>query len=96
MRLFLNASGLIMFILMTAILYRVARGPTVIDRIVSANMIGTKTTVLLVIIGSLFSRVEMYVDFALTYALLNFIGSIAAAKFFQHRRLSPEHDEEVL
>ena len=54
-------------------------GPTAIDRIVAVNVIGTKTTVLLVIIGMIFERVGMFVDFALTYALLNFIGSLAAA-----------------
>lgn len=86
--------GLIMFALMAMILYRVARGPTVIDRIVAANMLGTKTTVLLVVIGTIFGRVDMFVDFALTYALLNFIGSLAAARFFYHRRAQPADQEE--
>lgn len=72
---------------MIPIMYRIIAGPTAIDRIVAVNVIGTKTTVLLVIIGMLFERVDMFVDFALTYALLNFIGSLAAARFLD--RVNP-------
>lgn len=81
-------SGIAIFILMLPILYRVVSGPTAIDRIVAVNVIGTKTTVLLILIGSIFGRVDMFVDFALTYALLNFIGSLAAARYLD--RVNPE------
>jgi len=74
-------TGIILLLLMIPATYRLATGPTAIDRIVSVNVIGTKTTVLLVIIGSLFGKVAMFVDFALAYALLNFIGSLAAARY---------------
>ncbi len=96
MNMFLIVIGLLLFVLMTAILYRVAKGPTVIDRIVAANMMGTKTTVLLVIIGTIFGRVDMFVDFALTYALLNFIGSIAASRFFQWKRLKSHGEKDII
>ena len=79
--------GVAILALMLPILYRIIAGPTAIDRIVAVNVIGTKTTVLLIIIGMMFERVEMFVDFALTYALLNFIGSLAAARFFD--RVNP-------
>ncbi|MGY8688494.1 MAG: monovalent cation/H+ antiporter complex subunit F [Verrucomicrobiales bacterium] len=72
---------------MLPILYRLIAGPTAIDRIVAANVIGTKTAVLLVIIGVLFGKVGMFVDFALAYALLNFIGSLAAARYFHQVRI---------
>jgi len=77
--------GVAMFILVLvgALLYRVWFGPTAIDRIVAANAIGTKTTVLLVLVGLLFDDVGMFVDFALAYGLLNFMGSLAAARYFQ-------------
>ncbi|MDF1823527.1 MAG: monovalent cation/H+ antiporter complex subunit F [Verrucomicrobiales bacterium] len=65
-------------------MWRIMVGPTALDRIVAVNVIGTKTAVLLVIIGVIFERVEMFVDFALAYALLNFTGSLAAARFL-HR-----------
>lgn len=81
---FLVYSGLALFVMMLPVLYRVIVGPTVIDRMVAVNMIGTKTTVLLVFIGAIFTKLEMFVDFALAYALLNFIGSLAAARYM-HR-----------
>ena len=87
METFFVMSGIAILLLMVPILYRIVVGPTAIDRIVAVNVIGTKTTVLLIIIGMLFQRVEMFVDFALTYALLNFIGSLAAARFFD--RVNP-------
>lgn len=77
--------GLILLLLMFPILYRTVVGPTVIDRMIGVNIIGTKTTVLLIIIGTIFHRVDMFVDLALTYALLNFIGSVAAAKFLYRK-----------
>ena len=85
---FFILTGVAIFALMLPILYRIIVGPTAIDRIVAVNMIGTKTMVLLIIIGMLFKRVDMFVDFALTYALLNFIGSLAAARFFD--RVNPD------
>lgn len=80
-------AGIAILALMLPILYRMIFGPTAIDRIVAVNVIGTKTTVLLVIIGMIFGRVGMFVDFALTYALLNFIGSLAAARYYD--RVNP-------
>ena len=91
-RFFLFA-GVAIFALMLPILYRILAGPTAIDRIVAVNVIGTKTTVLLVLIGLIFRRVEMFVDFALTYALLNFIGSLAAARFLD--RVNPKKHVEA-
>ena len=85
MQLFFNIAGMAIFALMLPALARVVVGPTAIDRIVAVNVIGTKTAVLLVIIGVIFERVDMFVDFALAYALLNFIGSLAAARYFPHR-----------
>ena len=71
---FYKLTGIILFAIMVLVFYRVAFGPTVTDRMVAVNMIGTKTMVLLIIIGAIFMRMEMFIDFALTYALLNFIG----------------------
>jgi len=67
-------------------LYRVIFGPTVIDRIMGVNVIGTKTTALLVIIGIIYGREDMFVDIALAYAMLNFIATIAASRYFQHHK----------
>ena len=83
---FFQAVGVVMMLLMVPVFYRMMVGPTAIDRIVAANIIGTKTAVLLVVIGMLFRDVGMFVDFALAYALLNFIGSLAAARYFARTR----------
>ncbi len=67
-------------------LYRAVFGPTVMDRIVAVGVIGTKTTIILVLLGIYYKRIEMFVDISLAYALLNFITTLAAAKFFRVRR----------
>ena len=64
-------------------LYRAVRGPTILDRLIGVNAIGSKTTTLLIFIGLLYQRVEMFVDIALAYALLNFIAVLAASRYFQ-------------
>lgn len=75
--------GLLLFLLMVPALYRVIAGPTAIDRIVAVNIIGTKTAVLIVVIGAVVGKAHMYVDFALAYALLNFVGSLAASRYLR-------------
>jgi multicomponent Na+:H+ antiporter subunit F len=92
---FLIAAGLAILAMMLPVLYRVVIGPTVIDRMVAVNVIGTKTTVLLVFIGAIFGRVEMFVDFALAYALLNFIGSVAAARYLHRMKDHADLPEDV-
>ena len=74
--------GASLLLLMIPILYRVIVGPTGFDRILGVNVIGTKTAVILVIIGTLFDRVDMFVDFAIAYALLNFVGAIVVSRYF--------------
>ena len=79
-----------LIVLMLLMVYRIIKGPTVIDRIVAVNVIGTKSIVLLILIGILFDRVGMFIDVALGYGLLNFIASLAAAKYFKrHSNLHP-------
>ena len=66
-------------------LYRVVRGPTVFDRLLGLNGISTKAIILLVIIGSTYERLGLFVDIAVGYALLNLVGALAATKFLEHR-----------
>lgn len=86
METFFIYAGITLLLMMAPVFYRIMVGPTAIDRIVAVNVIGTKTAVLLIIIGTLFENVAMFVDFALAYALLNFIGSLAAARYFNKTR----------
>ena len=79
-------SGIFLGLLMLLSLYRAVAGPTVLDRLVGVNAIGSKTTALLVIIGLLYQRVDMFVDIALAYAMLNFIAVLAASRYFQKQK----------
>jgi multicomponent Na+:H+ antiporter subunit F len=73
--------GAALFVLMIPVFYRIWVGPTGFDRILGVNVIGTKTAVLLVIIGTIYDRVDMFVDFAIAYALLNFVGAIVVSRY---------------
>ena len=92
MNTFITAAGVALIGLMLIVLIRAIKGPTVIDRLVAINVIGTKSIVLLLFAGILFGQLEMFVDIALGYGLLNYIVSIAASRYYQHRRcLEPTH-----
>lgn len=79
-------AGLIILLATALVLYRVIVGPTVFDRILGANMIGTKTTVILALIGFMYDRPH-FLDLSLTYALVNFIASLAFLKYIDKGRL---------
>ena len=79
-------SSLYLALLMLLCLYRGVFGPTVVDRMIGVNAIGSKTTVLLILIGLLYHRVDMFVDIALAYAMLNFVAVLAASRYFQKRK----------
>ena len=92
MNTFITAAGVALIGLMLLVLIRAIKGPTVIDRLVAINVIGTKSIVLLLFAGILFGQLDMFVDIALGYGLLNYIVSIAASRYYQHRNsLEPEH-----
>ena len=76
---------LILTLLILVYMYRVLQGPTVYDRILGLNGISTKAIILLTILGSLNERLEMFVDIALGYAVLNIIGGLAIGKYLEHR-----------
>lgn len=80
------ASAVILVVLMILSLYRGIVGPSVLDRLLGVNAIGSKTSILLILIGFLYHRVDMFVDIALAYAMLNFIAVLAASRYFQKRK----------
>lgn len=89
-------AAVLMLLLMLLSLYRVIGGPTVLDRILGGNIVGTKTTVLLLLVGILYGDLGMFVDISIAYALLNFIATLGATKFFLRRRDSGENLEALL
>ncbi|MCU0286051.1 MAG: monovalent cation/H+ antiporter complex subunit F [Acidobacteria bacterium] len=76
-------------VLLTVIIFipiiRVLRGPTLFDRILGAGAISTKTMVLILMVGMVFNRLDMFIDITMAYAILNFIGNIAIAKYLESR-----------
>jgi multicomponent Na+:H+ antiporter subunit F len=79
-------SGVFLCAVMVLSLYRAVFGPTVLDRLIGVNAIGSKTTTLLILIGLIYQRVDMFVDIALAYATLNFIAVLAASRYFQKKK----------
>lgn len=73
-------------LLMLFSMYRVLFGPTVLDRLIGVNAIGSKTVILLLLIGFLYERIDMFVDIALAYGFLNFVTVIAASRYFHKRK----------
>lgn len=74
-------------------LCRALLGPTVYDRVLAVNMFGTKTVLLLSIIAFLYGRPD-FLDLALAYALINFIGVLAVLKFVQDYNLRHQSQAE--
>jgi multicomponent Na+:H+ antiporter subunit F len=77
--------ALFVALLSTASLYRVVVGPTVFDRVIGAGLIGTNALLLLVLVGFIYGRIDMFVDVAIAYALLNFVGVVALGRYFEGR-----------
>ncbi len=78
---------------MALALVRALKGPTVFDRILAVNMFGTKTVLLIAVFGFLTGRPE-FLDIALIYALINFVGVIAILKFVAFADLGVPHVDE--
>ena len=76
-------SILISFIL---VLVRLFLGPTLYDRVLALNAFGTLAVLMISVVGFLFGRPD-FLDIALLYALLNFIGTIAILKFFRYKEI---------
>jgi multicomponent Na+:H+ antiporter subunit F len=81
---------------MALALARALLGPSVYDRVLAVNMLGTKTVLLVSVIAFLYGRPD-FLDLALAYALINFIGVLAVLEFFKsraRRRISDDKDPE--
>ncbi|MDE0103603.1 MAG: monovalent cation/H+ antiporter complex subunit F [Bryobacterales bacterium] len=75
----------VLAVLIVLYLYRVVRGPTIFDRMLGLNGISTKAIILVVVIGTVYDRVEVFVDISTGYALLNLVGALAIAKYLEQR-----------
>lgn len=82
------ATAAAMIVAMFIVLARAIAGPTLYDRVLAVNSFGTKTVLLLAVIFFMSGHPE-FLDVALLYALLNFVGTIAILKFFRYEALAP-------
>ena len=78
----LAAAGIAILVAMVLALARALLGPTVYDRILAVNTFGTKTVLLIALLAALVGRAD-YLDIALLYALINFIGVIAVLRYHE-------------
>ena len=84
-----TAAALAILVTMGLALIRALLGPSVYDRVLAVNMLGTKTALLLAVVAFLYGRPD-FLDLALAYALINFVGVLAVLEFFQNRAQSDE------
>ncbi|MGE0846423.1 MAG: monovalent cation/H+ antiporter complex subunit F [Flavobacteriaceae bacterium] len=87
------AASFAVLVAMALAILRALSGPTVFDRLVAANSIGTGAILLLALFGFLTGRPE-FLDIGITYALLNVIGTLAVLKFFRFGDLGHRGGEE--
>ena len=88
------AAALALLVALTLALVRAIAGPTVFDRALAANSIGTLAMMMLAVFGFLTGRPE-FLDLAILYGLLNVVGTIAVLKFFRYGDLGDPGEPEA-
>ena len=81
-----SVAAIAIFIAMLFVLVRLYRGPTLYDRVLAVNSFGTHTVLFIGVLGFLTGRPD-FLDIALLYALINFVGTVAILKFFRYRAI---------
>lgn len=87
------AAALALLVTIAIAVVRAVLGPTVFDRVQAVNTVGTGAVLLLAVMGFLADRPE-FLDLAITYGLLNLVGTIAVLKFFRYGDLGDPGDRE--
>ncbi|MFO8174977.1 MAG: monovalent cation/H+ antiporter complex subunit F [Gemmatimonadota bacterium] len=86
-------ASLAILVTMGLAMIRALLGPTVYDRVLAVNMFGTKTVLIIAVLGFLSGRPD-FLDLALLYGLINFVGTLTVLKFFEYgdlgRRMDPK------
>ena len=86
------AASVALLVTLALALTRAILGPTVFDRLLAGNTLGTVSVLLISTFGFLTGRPE-FLDIAIVYGLLNIVGTIAVLKFFRHGDLGDPGDE---
>ncbi len=93
MEAFILGAAIVILVSVLLAVWRVVTGPAIFDRIIGANVVGTKTIAVILLAGHVFERVEFFVDIAIVYALTNFIGTLALSRYLQRKGMP--HREEA-
>lgn len=88
------AAALALLVTLALAIARAIAGPTVFDRVLAANVTGSVAMLLLPVIGFLTQRPE-FLDLAITYGLLNMVGTIAVLKFFRQGNLGDPGEDKA-
>ena len=86
-----SAAILAVLVALALTVIRALAGPTAFDRLLATNTLGNLAIMLVALFGFLTDRPIMFLDIALTYALLNMIGTLAVLKFFRYGALGYDH-----
>jgi multicomponent Na+:H+ antiporter subunit F len=87
------AAAIAVLVALALAVVRAIRGPTVFDRVLAGNSVGTLAIILLAVVGFLTGRPE-WLDIGITYGLLNLISTLAVLKFFRHGDLAYDAQED--
>jgi multicomponent Na+:H+ antiporter subunit F len=87
-----TVTSMAILVTMTLALIRAMLGPTVFDRVLALNMFGTKTVLLICVVGFMTERTD-FLDLALLYSLMNFIGMVALLRFTRYGSFGGEGAE---
>ncbi len=78
--------SVVLALLFFVCLYRAYKGPTSADRVVAINMVATKVTALIILI-SIITDQEAFIDVALIYAMTGFIATVCVSKYIERGKL---------
>ncbi len=76
----------VLILIVGLMLQRVIKGPTILDRMNGVGVIGADVILLIVLFGYVDGRPDMYVDIALSYAILGFVGFVVVAKYLGRKK----------
>lgn len=88
------AAAVAVLVAMALALVRAFAGPTLYDRILAVNVFGTKTVLLIAVVGFLAGRPE-FLDIVMVYALMNFIAGIGILRFFEYAATTTSSTESI-
>jgi multicomponent Na+:H+ antiporter subunit F len=88
-----SAAGTAVLLLTIPFIYRAIRGPTLFDRVVALNGMGTLVPVLMILVGLMYDRVDMFVDVAIALFLLNLFTTLLIGRYVRDKAEQADREE---